>query len=814
MSLPASIGRYTVQRVLGRGGMGTVYLAVDPLIQREVAVKVLPLAGVDEYADRLIAEARVSGRLIHPNIVGVFDVGEEHGQPFVVMPYVPGRTVASILTDPGRPPIGTKLRWMAQLCDALAYAHERRVIHRDIKPTNLLIDEQQNLRVLDFGIAKVLTTSQIQFTSVGTPAYMAPEQYSSDPVDPRTDVFAAGLVFYELITHRRALTGTTPAQIYGQLMAGQLPRVLDAAPDTDPALAAVCERAMSRDPNDRFQTARAFGDALADVHQRRVAATIAAPIAEREPPISTTVPSKPQGPSAPGPDPAPTLATRIDAAAIAPPAAAPVEPVEMFRTPAPAASQAMWAWAVLALAAIAVMCGVFWLSRSGPGRIQVASDLQGTTFWLRPLAGVAAVRLASNQASVDAGRYEIGGDYIDGDPLLGDPHGTPTTVRQNIDVVAGQATNVNLKMEPTLWRDRFERAVEKPVGPGRAALLEQTYRRLRQMGALDAVDTARYQQAASQQQLVKFVNRTIATDMGTGGAATYQRFDIVRIDGKPERIALVGSAPPGEELARGRHNFAAVVDVLHPSGRQSMTCSGGFDVAGGPSALELPVDAIVRRPRTSGGKLTVECQVGAPAPFAPSPAPTARPESATLTVRVQSGGRPLIGATIVLAYASDPIPQSLATGVNGTATFSGLRSGDYRLTARQGGYRAFTSVVKVAATANLYAVQLDARLAQTTTDEHGRFRINVNPGRFDVFVTGAGTRGGFFEGVSVTTSRGAQLEATLTTPTHPGANRFTGRGSDDGGTMSGLFVDDHGAPLAGVSINIYPARTNVGSPTR
>src|SRR4029079_11273442 len=284
------------------------------------------------------------------------------------------------------------------------------VIHRDIKPTNLLIDEQQNLRVLDFGIAKVLTTSQIQFTSVGTPAYMAPEQYSSDPVDPRTDVFAAGLVFYELITHRRALTGTTPAQIYGQLMAGQLPRVLDAAPDTDPALAAVCERAMSRDPNDRFQTARAFGDALADVHQRRGAGPIPAPIAEREAPISTTVPSKPQGPSAPGPDPAPTLATRIDAAAIAPPAAAPVEPVEMFRTPAPAASQAMWAWAVLALAAIAVMCGVFWLSRSGPGRIQVASDLQGTTFWLRPLAGVAAVRLASNQASGAAGRYEIGGE--------------------------------------------------------------------------------------------------------------------------------------------------------------------------------------------------------------------------------------------------------------------------------------------------------------------------------------------------------------------------------------------------------------------
>ena len=259
---PATIGRYAVQRVLGRGGMGTVYLAVDPLIEREVAIKVLPAAGADAYEERLLAEARVSGRLIHPNIVGVFDIGDEQGQPFVVMPYIDGRTLASVLTDSVRPAMAVKLQWMIQLCDALAYAHERRVIHRDIKPTNLLIDGQQNLRVLDFGIAKVLTTSQIQFTSVGTPAYMAPEQVLSDPVDPRTDVFSAGLVFYELITHRRALTGTTPAQIYGQLMAGPPPRVRDAAPGTDPALAAVCERAMARDPNDRFQTARAFGEAI------------------------------------------------------------------------------------------------------------------------------------------------------------------------------------------------------------------------------------------------------------------------------------------------------------------------------------------------------------------------------------------------------------------------------------------------------------------------------------------------------------------------------------------------------------------------
>jgi|EndMetStandDraft_9_1072997.scaffolds.fasta_scaffold74478_1 serine/threonine protein kinase len=274
---PSSIGRYTVQRVLGRGGMGTVYLATDPLLDREVAIKVLPAAiASPEEGRRLLAEARVSARLVHPHIVSVFDIGEQHGQPFVVMQYFPGRTLASVLTSGDRPPLATKLQWMAQLCDGLAFAHDARVIHRDVKPSNLLIDQRGTLRILDFGIAKVLATTQLAFTSVGTPAYMAPEQYSSEPVDPRTDVFAAGLVLYELITHRRALDGDTPAKIYGQLMQGRLPRLQDAVPDADPALAAVCERAMARDPGDRYQTARAFGDAVDAV--RTTPATVMAPV--------------------------------------------------------------------------------------------------------------------------------------------------------------------------------------------------------------------------------------------------------------------------------------------------------------------------------------------------------------------------------------------------------------------------------------------------------------------------------------------------------------------------------------------------------
>jgi eukaryotic-like serine/threonine-protein kinase len=344
---PTTIGRYTVRRVLGRGGMGTVYLAVDPLIERDVAIKVLPAVGGDGYEERLLAEARVSGRLVHPNIVGVFDIGDEQGQPFVVMPYVEGRTLAAILADATRPAMDIKLEWMIQLCEALAYAHERRVIHRDIKPSNLLIDERGALRVLDFGIAKVLTTSQIQFTSVGTPAYMAPEQYSSEPVDPRTDVFAAGLVLYEVITHRRALTGTTPAQIYGQLMAGPLPRVADAAPDVAAALAAVCERAMSRDPRDRFQTARAFGAALADARTKPSAVSTvadAAPAPDLDPPAPPT------------------------ASTITPPPA----PHAVVDSPATPSSPAPRRWRALAASIAAAACigGAIWSSgmwRSGSG---------------------------------------------------------------------------------------------------------------------------------------------------------------------------------------------------------------------------------------------------------------------------------------------------------------------------------------------------------------------------------------------------------------------------------------------------------------
>jgi Protein kinase domain/Carboxypeptidase regulatory-like domain len=854
---PATIGRYTVQRVLGRGGMGTVYLAVDPLIEREVAIKVLPAAGADAYEERLLAEARVSGRLIHPNIVGVFDIGDEQGQPFVVMPYIDGRTLASVLTDSVRPAMAVKLQWMIQLCDALAYAHERRVIHRDIKPANLLIDEQQNLRVLDFGIAKVLTTSQIQFTSVGTPAYMAPEQYSSAPVDPRTDIFSAGLVLYELITHRRALTGTTPAQIYGQLMAGPPPRVLDTAPETDPALAAVCERAMSRDPSDRFQTARAFGEALAEVHQRWLASTL----------IASTVAAKAAAPppdvKAPAPDPAPTLATRIDGIPVAPPAAEPTAPpaaaaapVRPAPTPLPPPAPARPAWAVpvLAVAAIVAMFGVFWVSRVEPevpsttsaadspaspsptpldipapqsaptgqrtepvtaaplaapstGRVRVTSDLEGATFWLRSAAERTAKPIASNQ-TVAPGRYEIGADYIDKDPLLGEPIGGPITASETIDVAAGRTATVAIEMESLLWRRRFVRALQKPAAQGRAALLDRSYRRLDEMGALDASDTARYQRAASEQQLVEFVTGRLTADSGGFERyVTYKKVEIVRIDAAAQRIAVRGTASASYELTRGRHEFAAVVDVQYASGPQSLSCSGAFDVDGGPSTLELKVDAIVRRPPKGDGKLAVECQIGVPTPFVPAPPRSTGPISATLTVHVQSYATPVAGTRIAVIAGPIPYPATQVTDATGTVTFSGLPAGDYGLEITPIGVSRFGQVVYVSGSPVDAFVQLAPWAARTTTNTDGSFSLSLKPGRYDVLVQRAGFLSTWFEGVALTASRSAWLEATIPRGSLRDVVKATDRGLDDSRVqLSGLFRDSRGAPLAGASATAFQAR--------
>ena len=209
-TLPTQVGRYKIERFLGQGGMGRLYLAVDPVLGRRLAIKLIrdEVEDVDVRA-RFMQEARAAGGLKHPNIVTVFDAGDHEGHPFIAMEYVSGDTLAELIRRAQPVPLTTKLYLVEQLCRGLACAHRDGLVHRDIKPANLMVDEEQTLKILDFGIARVaesnLTSTGV---AIGTINYMSPEQVTGNTVDYRSDVFSVGVVFHELLSYRRAFPGT------------------------------------------------------------------------------------------------------------------------------------------------------------------------------------------------------------------------------------------------------------------------------------------------------------------------------------------------------------------------------------------------------------------------------------------------------------------------------------------------------------------------------------------------------------------------------------------------------------------------------
>lgn len=250
-------GRYEVVGTIGAGGMGVLYRARDPWIGgRVVALKLLK-EGLDdeEIFSRFKQEASAAGVLEHENIVRIFDVGEHDGQPFIAMEYVDGDTLASLIRDRVAVTLLKKLEWVEQLCDALAYAHAHGIVHRDIKPLNLIIERRrQRLKVLDFGIAKVansgITTAGMM---IGTANYMSPEQMRGDAaIDHRSDIFSVGATVLELLTGTRAFPGSLSDGLMGRIMVHPAPTVRSLVPDLPEELDAIVARALEKDPNDRY----------------------------------------------------------------------------------------------------------------------------------------------------------------------------------------------------------------------------------------------------------------------------------------------------------------------------------------------------------------------------------------------------------------------------------------------------------------------------------------------------------------------------------------------------------------------------------
>jgi eukaryotic-like serine/threonine-protein kinase len=256
-------GRYRLERVLGRGGMATVQLAHDTELRRPVAIKVLAehLAGDVNFRDRFLREARLAARLSHPNVVQVFDAGEDRGQPFIVMEYVPGPTLA----EQGKVPPAEAVQLALQACAGLQHAHEAGLVHRDVKPGNLLLSETGVLKIADFGIARAPESSRItqHGTVLGTAAYLAPEQAAGDEVTAAADVYSLGAVLYELLTGRPLYRFDSLAELVAQQAAGAIVPVRDLEPSVPESLEAAVMHALAHEPGFRPGSAAEFASELA-----------------------------------------------------------------------------------------------------------------------------------------------------------------------------------------------------------------------------------------------------------------------------------------------------------------------------------------------------------------------------------------------------------------------------------------------------------------------------------------------------------------------------------------------------------------------
>jgi serine/threonine protein kinase len=255
------IGRYEVLEEIGRGAMGIVYRARDPHIDRIVAIKTISLLDLEpseerEYRNRFQQEARTAGRLLHPGIVAVFDVGPESNDPYIVMEYVAGRPLSKLLTDAnGRLPLATALQMVGEVAEALDYAHREKVIHRDVKPANILLTPDGRAKLADFGIAR-MDQSHLTLPGrlMGSPAYMAPEQMKGEAVDARSDLFSLGVVLYRVTTGYRPFQGNSTATVCYKLLRQDAlpPSALNA--ELPFALDDFLAKAMAKDPAERFQT--------------------------------------------------------------------------------------------------------------------------------------------------------------------------------------------------------------------------------------------------------------------------------------------------------------------------------------------------------------------------------------------------------------------------------------------------------------------------------------------------------------------------------------------------------------------------------
>jgi eukaryotic-like serine/threonine-protein kinase len=305
-------GRYRLGERLGHGGMGEVFVAHDLRLDREVALKLLraDLAEQDGMRERVVAEARLAARLTHPHVVGVLDTGEQDGRPFVVMERLSGRTLRDELQ--GGPMAAERVRDVGlQVLRALAAAHELGIVHRDVKPGNVLDAGVGTWKVADFGIAKWVHAEETLTGTgelLGSPSYLAPERIEGEQAGPASDLYAVGVLLYEALVGRKPFEGDDPFALATQIRTGEYDPPTTARPDVDPTIASVIERAMRLDPRDRYESAEAMAAALLDDDEAAAAeaTTVAAaptePASAQRPPDTSAVEEGTETLHVPAPD--------------------------------------------------------------------------------------------------------------------------------------------------------------------------------------------------------------------------------------------------------------------------------------------------------------------------------------------------------------------------------------------------------------------------------------------------------------------------------------------------------------------------------
>jgi eukaryotic-like serine/threonine-protein kinase len=284
----SSVGRYRIVRFLGAGAMGEVYLAEDPQIDRQLAIKTVRLVGrpqeIDDRKKRLLREARAAGRLLHPNIVTLFDAGEAEGLLYLAFELVEGVDLAGRLDADSRLSLRDVLRIARQSADALDYAHSQGIVHRDIKPSNILLDRAGRVKIADFGIAKMAgqsTELTMAGSVMGSPQYLSPEQIRGEDLDGRSDIFSLGVVIYEVLSGKRPFQGDTITSLVYQILHKELPPIseLRAVP---PRLEALLHRMLAKDREDRLATAGEAARELAGIEMELSDQTLSSPAAALE----------------------------------------------------------------------------------------------------------------------------------------------------------------------------------------------------------------------------------------------------------------------------------------------------------------------------------------------------------------------------------------------------------------------------------------------------------------------------------------------------------------------------------------------------